>query len=108
MILLDEPTSGLDSHRATSIVMLLKRLARDKGKTIISTIHQPSSESYANFDRVIFMQDGHVVYQGLPAEVPQHFRDYGVEFKHFANPADVLMKLLSVTYPKTDAQEKII
>ena len=54
------------------------------------------------------MQDGHVVYQGLPAEVPQHFRDYGVEFKHFANPADVLMKLLSVTYPKTEATEKVI
>ena len=54
------------------------------------------------------MQDGHVVYQGLPAEVPQHFRDYGVEFKHFANPADVLMKLLSVTYPKTEAMEKVI
>ena len=28
VILLDEPTSGLDSHRASSIVMLLKRLAR--------------------------------------------------------------------------------
>ena len=39
VILLDEPTSGLDSFRATSIVLLLKRLARNQGKTIISTIH---------------------------------------------------------------------
>ena len=39
VILLDEPTSGLDSFKATSIVLLLKRLAREQGKTIISTIH---------------------------------------------------------------------
>lgn len=70
LILLDEPTSGLDSHRATSIVRLLKKLAREKGKTIISTIHQPSSEAYHLMDRVIFMQDGHIVYQGIPSEVP--------------------------------------
>jgi ABC-type multidrug transport system ATPase subunit len=39
LLLLDEPTSGLDSFRALSIVKLLRKLARVKGKTIISTIH---------------------------------------------------------------------
>ena len=43
IILLDEPTSGLDSFKAHSVVKLLRRLAREKGKTIISTIHSPSS-----------------------------------------------------------------
>ena len=55
LIMLDEPTSGLDSFRATSIVLLLKKLAREKGKTIISTIHQPNSDAFQNFDRVIFL-----------------------------------------------------
>jgi len=40
----------------------LKKLARS-GKTIISTIHQPSSESFAEFDRLLLMCDGHCVYQ---------------------------------------------
>lgn len=39
MILLDEPTSGLDSFMATSLCALLKKLAHEQGKTIISTIH---------------------------------------------------------------------
>jgi len=39
VLLLDEPTSGLDSFRAYSIVKFLRKLARDQGKTIISTIH---------------------------------------------------------------------
>lgn len=43
MILLDEPTSGLDSFMAKSICRLLQKLSHEQGKTIISTIHQPSS-----------------------------------------------------------------
>ena len=39
VVLLDEPTSGLDSFRAEAIARLLKKLAHEKGKTIISTIH---------------------------------------------------------------------
>lgn len=39
VILLDEPTSGLDSFKAQSIAELLHNLARDKGKTVLSTIH---------------------------------------------------------------------
>ena len=62
LVLLDEPTSGLDSHKALSIVKLLKNLARKRGKTVVSTIHQPSSEAFATFDRLILMCDGYIVY----------------------------------------------
>jgi ABC-type multidrug transport system ATPase subunit len=62
VILLDEPTSGLDSFKALALIKLLNRLARKEGKTIISTIHQPSSQAFALFDRLILMQDGNIVY----------------------------------------------
>lgn len=62
VILLDEPTSGLDSFKARSICELLHRLARNSGKTIVSTIHSPSSEAFFFFDRLILMADGHIVY----------------------------------------------
>ena len=42
IIFLDEPTTGLDSTTALQVIQLLSDLAK-KGKTIISTIHQPSS-----------------------------------------------------------------
>jgi len=45
LILLDEPTSGLDSFKALEIVKIMQRLAA-QGKTVISTIHQPSSEAF--------------------------------------------------------------
>jgi len=62
LIMLDEPTSGLDSWNALNIVKTLQKLARERGKTIISTIHQPSSQAFAFFDRLILMADGHIVY----------------------------------------------
>ena len=62
IILLDEPTSGLDSFMARSICELLHNLAREKGKTVLSTIHSPSSEAFFFFDRLILMADGHIVY----------------------------------------------
>lgn len=43
IIFLDEPTTGLDSTTALQVILLLKKLAK-QGKTVISTIHQPSSE----------------------------------------------------------------
>ena len=61
LLLLDEPTSGLDSFRATSLVQFLQKLAR-RGKTVVATIHQPSSEAYLNFDKLILMCDGFIVY----------------------------------------------
>ena len=39
VIMLDEPTSGLDSFMAKSVCKLLRDLAHQEGKTIISTIH---------------------------------------------------------------------
>ncbi|WAQ93831.1 WHITE-like protein [Mya arenaria] len=49
LLFCDEPTSGLDSFMAEKIVQTLKGMA-DKGKTIVCTIHQPSSEVFALFD----------------------------------------------------------
>ena len=43
IILLDEPTSGLDYTSAVALMRILYSLAHDGGKTIITSIHQPSS-----------------------------------------------------------------
>ena len=105
LILLDEPTSGLDSFKALQIVKLLKNLSR-KGKTIISTIHQPSSESFLEFDRLLLMSDGYCVYQGEAKESARYFRELGFKLPAFTNPADTYMRILAVNYPKTAKDEK--
>jgi len=54
VLFLDEPTSGLSSYDAEGVIDLLKRLARE-GKTVITTIHQPSLDVYRKFDNLIMI-----------------------------------------------------
>jgi ABC-type multidrug transport system ATPase subunit len=106
IILLDEPTSGLDSFKAQSICALLNHLARTKGKTVLSTIHSPSSEAFFYFDKLILMADGYIVYQGDAKASIQHFKMINRRVPRFANPADFFMKILSVKYPKSKEDEE--
>jgi ABC-type multidrug transport system ATPase subunit/ABC-type multidrug transport system permease subunit len=54
VLFLDEPTSGLSSYDAESVVDLLKKLSQT-GKTILTTIHQPSLKVYKQFDDLIMV-----------------------------------------------------
>jgi ABC transport system ATP-binding/permease protein len=54
VLFLDEPTSGLSSYDAESVVDLLKQMSTT-GKTIITTIHQPSLKVYRQFDDLIMV-----------------------------------------------------
>ena len=69
VLLLDEPTSGLDSTTALKIVRVLKREAQQKQLTLISTIHQPSSEIFHEFDKVIVLSHkGRLIYNDIPSQ----------------------------------------
>jgi len=94
LILLDEPTSGLDSSSAVALMSLLGTLAHDYGKTIITSIHQPTSAMFHNFDRVLFLADGCTVYYGPPSESLSYMKDLGYSCPNGYNAADHWMDLL--------------
>lgn len=108
ILLLDEPTSGLDSFNAHRIVKLLHDFARKKGKTIISTIHQPSSKAFGLFDQLILMVDGYTIYSGRAKDAITYINQLGFPSPKYANPADFMIKLLQVEYPKTPDEENRI
>ena len=60
---LDEPTTGLDSAAAFLAVQALRSMARD-GRTVISSIHQPSSEVFALFDDLRLLFSSELAYFG--------------------------------------------
>jgi ABC-type multidrug transport system ATPase subunit len=61
IIFLDEPTTGLDSETALNCMLLLKKMSRE-GRTIISTIHQPSSQIYSSFDQLLLLVQGNLIF----------------------------------------------
>jgi len=69
----DEPTSGLDSFMAQNVMLVLKNMAL-KGKTVVTTIHQPSSEVFAMVDKVLLMAEGRVAFLGSPDNACEFFK----------------------------------
>ncbi|KAK1931885.1 Pleiotropic drug resistance protein 3 [Phytophthora citrophthora] len=57
ILFLDEPTSGLDAAAAKAIMEGVQKVARS-GRTVLTTIHQPSAEVFALFDSVLLLQRG--------------------------------------------------
>mmetsp|Transcript_20811 Transcript_20811/g.23597 ORF Transcript_20811/g.23597 Transcript_20811/m.23597 type:complete len:754 (-) Transcript_20811:169-2430(-) len=94
IIMLDEPTSGLDSTSAVALMALLRSLAHDHGKTIITSIHQPSSAIFHQFDNVMFLVDGCVVYNGTPSDSLLYTKKTGYACPDGYNAADHWMDLL--------------
>src|SRR5688572_2108757 len=60
LLFLDEPTSGLAANDTTALVDLLAQLARESGKTIIATIHQPAKDEYQRFNLALILGHGGV------------------------------------------------
>ncbi|XP_024517961.1 ABC transporter G family member 11 [Selaginella moellendorffii] len=63
LLFMDEPTSGLDSASAFYVIKTIKNLATSK-RTVIMSIHQPSSEVFEQFDNLCLLSQGALVYFG--------------------------------------------
>ncbi|KAG6782141.1 hypothetical protein POTOM_011531 [Populus tomentosa] len=92
LLLLDEPTSGLDSTTAQRILTTIKRLASG-GRTVVTTIHQPSSKLYHMFDKVVLLSEGHPIYYGPASAALEYFSSFGFSTSMTVNPADLLLDL---------------
>ncbi|UJR07235.1 hypothetical protein I4U23_011523 [Adineta vaga] len=94
VIFLDEPTSGLDSTSAVALMDILHDLAK-QGKTIITSIHQPSSQIFLSFDQLILLADGKTIFMGKPSNALSYFATMGYESPIQYNPADYVMDLVN-------------
>jgi len=101
LLFVDEPTSGLDSFMAENVVQVLRRLAR-AGRTIVCTIHQPSSEVFMMFDRVMLMAEGRVGFFGTVEKALEYFSLLGFVCPPYSNPADFFIKQLSIVPEKRE------
>eukprot|EP00756_Hemistasia_phaeocysticola_P016830 Hpha_TRINITY_DN15501_c3_g1::TRINITY_DN15501_c3_g1_i1::g.105526::m.105526/K05679/ABCG1; ATP-binding cassette, subfamily G (WHITE), member 1 len=117
ILFLDEPTSGLDSYAAMRLCKVLRRVAGgysasvgddDHGadahtgpepprpRSVVCTIHQPSSEVFELFDDVILLGDGGLVYAGPRERMASckggdFFTAVGHPCPQQYNPADFVM-----------------
>ena len=99
LIFLDEPTSGLDGQAAFNTVRFLRKLAA-AGQAILVTIHQPSAQLFAQFDKLLLLaKGGKTVYFGDIGENAATIKDYlsrnGAACPPGANPAEHMIEVVT-------------
>ncbi len=67
LMLLDEPTSFLDFKNKHRILKLIRKIARESGKTVLITLHDPNL-AYMYCDKVFLMKEGRIYYSGIPKD----------------------------------------
>jgi ABC-type polar amino acid transport system ATPase subunit len=74
VMLFDEVTSALDPELVGEVLVVMRDLARGHGTTMLVVTHEMQFAREVG-DRVIFMDDGRIVEQGLPADVLDNPRE---------------------------------
>ena len=72
VVLFDEPTSALDPELHEEVLQVMRELARD-GMTMVVVTHEIAFAREVA-DRVVFMDEGKIVEEGVPAEFFAHAR----------------------------------
>lgn len=86
VLFVDEPTSGLSSRDSEQIMDLLKELTH-RGQLVFVVIHQPSSDIFKLFDRLLVLDvGGYLIFDGNPLESVPYFK----RLSNQVNPTEIL------------------
>ncbi|KAJ2799010.1 hypothetical protein H4R20_004605 [Coemansia guatemalensis] len=105
MLVLDEPSSGLDSSSAEMVIALTKEMSRQRNLCTLVTIHQPSAEMVAQFDKLILLAQGKLVYMGATTQAVPYFEQLGYPLTH-SNPANFFIDLMTIDFASSEATQK--
>ncbi|XP_045819247.1 ABC transporter G family member 1-like isoform X1 [Trifolium pratense] len=97
LLFLDEPTSGLDSAASYYVMKRIATLDHKDGieRTIITSIHQPSTEVFQLFHNLCLLSSGRTVYFGPASAACEFFASNGFPCPPLQNPSDHLLKTIN-------------
>ncbi|KAJ8765652.1 hypothetical protein K2173_014774 [Erythroxylum novogranatense] len=95
LLFLDEPTSGLDSAASYHVMNSISKLAHQDGKTVIASIHQPSSEVFELFHNLCLLSAGKIVYFGPVKLAEEFFASTGFRCPTMRNPSDHYLRTIN-------------
>lgn len=100
LLFLDEPTSGLDSAASFEVISFVKEIAKKHNLIVISSIHQPSTSTFAMFDKLLLLSQGGTAYSGPVAEVQPYFDACGFPIPLYMNPAEFIIDFVNTDFAR--------
>ncbi|KAH0493336.1 hypothetical protein TgHK011_000010 [Trichoderma gracile] len=100
IIFLDEPTSGLDAALSLEVCTYIKKITRKNNLITIASIHQPSSATFQQFDKLYLLSGGVTCYFGRVTEATSYFSSIGYTIPAETNAADFFVDLINTDLDK--------
>ncbi|KAK2984678.1 hypothetical protein RJ640_006661 [Escallonia rubra] len=95
LLFLDEPTSGLDSAASYHVMNRIIKLAQQDKRTVVASIHQPSSEVFELFHNLCLLSSGRSVYFGSSSTANEFFATNGFPCSTMRNPSDHYLRTVN-------------
>lgn len=105
LLFLDEPTSGLDSAASFHVMSRIVKLAQQGGRTVIASIHQPSSEVFELFHNLCLLSAGKTVYFGIASAANEFFSLNGFPCPSLRNPSDHYLRTINKDFDQEDIEQ---
>ena len=98
ILFLDEPTSGLDSTASFEIISHLKSVAQQYNLVVVASIHQPSTSTFALFDRLLLLSQGKTCYFGPLKHAQSYFSEIGYPVAPLTSVPEHLLDLTNIDF----------
>jgi hypothetical protein len=108
LLFLDEPTSGLDAASTKACMKFLQDVAKQQSMIIIATIHQPATEVFMAFTKVLFLVNGRTAYNGPPSEVESYCGSINKPLPPYTNPADHFISLVNSEFVARNEVDAVV
>ncbi|EGZ06370.1 pleiotropic drug resistance protein ABC superfamily [Phytophthora sojae] len=95
LFLCDEISTGLDSAATFDIIKALRTWCKTLGGSVIVALLQPTPEVVEQFDDILMINEGHMVYHGPRTEILDYFEQLGFSCPPRVDPADFLIEVSS-------------
>lgn len=106
LMILDEPTSFLDIRHKLELLSILRTMAKDKGITVIMSLHEIDLAQKVS-DRIVCVKGDHIFQFGTPEEIFETNRIaelYDIDKGHF----DPVFGSIEMPGPKGEAQTLVL
>ncbi|KAF2858672.1 putative ABC transporter [Piedraia hortae CBS 480.64] len=104
LLFLDEPTSGLDSAAAFEVISFIRDIAKRYHLMVVASIHQPSTSTFAMFDRLLLLSQGATAYYGPVSKVQGYFDTCGFPIPLYMNPAEFIIDFVNTDFARDGAE----
>ncbi|XP_055353564.1 protein white-like [Paramacrobiotus metropolitanus] len=105
VLLCDEPTAGIHDVSVAEGIVDLLHTAAEKGKIVLCSITNPTSEIISKFHQIIILAEGHVVFFGKAREAASLFTSAGFPCSPLQSPTDTYLRMLSRPVNATDQEQ---